>query len=441
MVGSYGFYVDHTPLTDGGGEETVALGVGECASLNSGGICKNISPYTAQSGVTITAPVFIGGNVSGLASSKSVVLQNNGGDDKNISADGNFTFDTEVACYGNYNVTVKTQPTGQTCSLTNGSGTNVTAEVTNVAVVCVGTPAPAFSKAFSPDTIAYGGTSTLTFTIDNTGSSVDATSLDFTDNLPAGVTVADPASASTTCTGGTLTAVAGSGVISYTGGTVAAGSTCTVQADVASNSSGTHVNTTGNLTSSLGNSGTASDSLNVSTTLGTGNPSSYKVTVTKVELWNGIAYIEVFSGAAQLDMVVGGTFPGINNVNLPFGTYSKVKVTFNNSFAVTGMANYSGADYYTTATTFGGQTNLASTPTTTAGSVAEFIFRNPAWGVLNADVAQIFDITPITVGAATDYQPTLRFTITSTAILMGTAGSPASYYLALGAPTGSLVEP
>ena len=138
-------------------------------------------------------------------------------------------------------------------------------------------------------------------------------------------------------------------------------------------------------------------------------------------------------------MVATGTFPGINNVALPFGTYSKVKVTFNNSFAVTGMASYNGVDYYTTATTFWGQTNLASTYTTKAVAAAEFIFRNPAWGALNKDVAQEFDITPITVGAATDYQPTLRFTITSTAILMGTPGNPA--YLSLGAPTGSLVEP
>jgi hypothetical protein len=122
---------------------------------------------------------------------------------------------------------------------------------------------PTFTKIFSPDTIAYGGTSTLTFTIDNSGSLADATSLDFTDNLPAGVTVADPANASTTCTGGTLTAVAGTGVISYTGGSLAAGSTCTLQADVTSTTAGTHNNTSGNLTSSLGNSGTASDSLTV----------------------------------------------------------------------------------------------------------------------------------------------------------------------------------
>jgi hypothetical protein len=123
---------------------------------------------------------------------------------------------------------------------------------------------PPFSKVFSPDTIAYGGTSTLTFTINNSGSLADATSLDFTDNLPTGVTVANPANSSTTCAGGgTITAVAGTAVISYTGGSLAAGSTCTVQADVTSTDAGTHDNTSGDLTSNLGNSGTASDSLTV----------------------------------------------------------------------------------------------------------------------------------------------------------------------------------
>jgi hypothetical protein len=111
-------------------------------------------------------------------------------------------------------------------------------------------PPPTFAKAFAPVGIAFGGVSTLTFTIDNTASSFAATGLDFSDNLPAGIVVATPANASTTCTGGTLTAVAGSGVLSYTGGSVAAGATCTVQADVMGAASGAFVNTTGDLTSS-----------------------------------------------------------------------------------------------------------------------------------------------------------------------------------------------
>ena len=139
-----------------------------------------------------------------------------------------------------------------------GSNGRATAALTVIAAQ----PVPAFSKVFAPDMIAAGGDSTLTFTIDNTGSTLPASSLDFTDDLPAGVTVADPANASVACSGGVLSAASGLGTISYSGGSVAASSTCTISVDVAASVSGVFVNTTGDLTSTLGNSGTANDTLN-----------------------------------------------------------------------------------------------------------------------------------------------------------------------------------
>ncbi len=124
-------------------------------------------------------------------------------------------------------------------------------------------PPPSFAKVFDPGLIGAGGVSTLTFTIDNTGSTTPTTDLAFTDDLPAGVVVASLPNASTTCTGGTLTAAAGTGTVSYSGGTVAAGASCIIQADVTAADPGTYVNTSGTLTSSLGSSGTASSTLQV----------------------------------------------------------------------------------------------------------------------------------------------------------------------------------
>ena len=77
----------------------------------------------------------VGGSVVGLKGT-GLVIQDNGGDDLTISADGTFTFKTAVT--GAYVVLVKTQPTStpaQTCSVQNGKGT-ATANVTNVQVTC-----------------------------------------------------------------------------------------------------------------------------------------------------------------------------------------------------------------------------------------------------------------------------------------------------------------
>src|SRR5208337_1343911 len=65
------------------------------------------------------------------------VLQNNGGNNFSVSANGSFTFTTPIASGANYNVTVLTQPSGpaQICGVTNGSGA-ATANVTTVQVAC-----------------------------------------------------------------------------------------------------------------------------------------------------------------------------------------------------------------------------------------------------------------------------------------------------------------
>jgi len=67
-------------------------------------------------------------------------------------------------------------------------------------------------------------------------------------------------------------------------------------------------------------------------------------------------------------------------------------------------------------------------------------FRMEDWGALNADVTQALDIRPVTVGSSTDYQPTLRFTISNRFRLMGVAADTSTYYFEHGAPVVGIVE-
>ena len=79
----------------------------------------------------------IGGNVSGLVGS-GLVLQNNGGGNLPVAADGSFVFAERLATGVAYNVTVLSQPTSpsQSCAVASGSGSVGSADISNVAVTC-----------------------------------------------------------------------------------------------------------------------------------------------------------------------------------------------------------------------------------------------------------------------------------------------------------------
>ena len=95
----------------------------------SGGNVTNVAVNCA------TTPTYsVGGNLTGL--SGTVVLQDNGGDDLSVSANGPFTFATKLADGSFYGVTVKSNPTGQSCSVSSGSGTVSGGNVTTVGVAC-----------------------------------------------------------------------------------------------------------------------------------------------------------------------------------------------------------------------------------------------------------------------------------------------------------------
>lgn len=80
----------------------------------------------------------IGGTLSGLGSERSVTLDNNGSDTLTVTTNGSFAFANTVAPNKAYAVSVTTQPVGQVCTVTSGSGT-VNAEgdsIDSVRVAC-----------------------------------------------------------------------------------------------------------------------------------------------------------------------------------------------------------------------------------------------------------------------------------------------------------------
>lgn len=83
----------------------------------------------------------VGGTLSGLPTSATVTLQNNGGDNLVVSANGRYWFGSLLASGKAYAVTVLVQPVGASCSVSNASGTidSVGNDITNADVACTAT--------------------------------------------------------------------------------------------------------------------------------------------------------------------------------------------------------------------------------------------------------------------------------------------------------------
>jgi uncharacterized repeat protein (TIGR01451 family) len=124
---------------------------------------------------------------------------------------------------------------------------------------------PSLSASFDPVAIAVGGATTLTFTITNpSANTVALTAVALEDTLPAGLAVASPNGLSGSCGAGSITADPGSQSVSLTGGTIAAGSSCSFSVNVTASAAGEVSDTTGTVASANGGSGnTATASLTV----------------------------------------------------------------------------------------------------------------------------------------------------------------------------------
>jgi hypothetical protein len=84
----------------------------------------------------VTRNFSVGGHVTKLRGLGGLVIQNNGGDDLQIGADGRFTFPTRLPGGAYYNVTIARQPLLDHCEVRKGSGTIHDRDVDDVEVRC-----------------------------------------------------------------------------------------------------------------------------------------------------------------------------------------------------------------------------------------------------------------------------------------------------------------
>ncbi|MBN9412008.1 MAG: DUF11 domain-containing protein [Burkholderiales bacterium] len=232
------------------------------------------------------------------------------------------------------------------------------------------------TKAFAPSSITSGGRSTVTIRLVNSGA-VALSGVAVNDPLPAGMVLADPPSAYTTCAGSTaITAAAGASSALLSGANVAGNGSCEFIFDVEATGSANWVNTipAGNITAAGG----ITNQTPVSATL-TYNPPS-GLTVTKT------------SNPSTL------TFPGQTSrltITLTAGTQS-----------VTGLAV---TDYFTADGTAGAAPNgMAIAPTPSAATTC------PGGVVTAAAGGTQVGLSIATLAAGTSC--TLSVNVTSTAV-------------------------
>jgi 6-phosphogluconolactonase len=116
---------------DGAGDTINSSGGSGNGSIGSG------SGGGGSSGGASAGPFSIGGAVNGL-SGTGLVLLDNGGNALTITGNGGFTFSNAIAAGGAYAVTIQSQPIDptQTCSVANGAGTVSTVNIYSVTVSC-----------------------------------------------------------------------------------------------------------------------------------------------------------------------------------------------------------------------------------------------------------------------------------------------------------------
>ncbi|WMS87295.1 Ig-like domain-containing protein [Pleionea litopenaei] len=290
---------------------------------------------------------------------------------------------------------------------------------------------PSFSTSFNSSTIGPGNESTLTYTITN-GDSFAITDLAFSNTLPAGVTISANPNASSTCLNGSFSAPANGTTISIADYAVEPNSSCNVTVAVTASAAGSYSNVTDDLTSSEGNSGTASATL----TVDTGRP-NIELSITPSSMSRGdIAQVQVvfdnsLNGSLEYNFQSTISLPG----GLAVADFPDVQTTCTN----TSVTANSGSDVATitpTGTmTLGAGASCTSTFNAVATGVGSYLatssltyldsntFTNTVAGFSSASVdiatsAALISFlnNPVAPGSSTDLEITLANTDRSNSV-------------------------
>ena len=176
-----------------------------CTVTNSSGKVASANVTNVAVGCKVTHT--IGGTVTGLSTGASVTLLDNGANALKVTANGTFTFTTPLVVGAAYKVTVSVQPTGELCTVTNGTGTVAAANVTNVAVACKVT----HTIGGTVTGLSTGGSVTL---LDNGANALKLTANGtFTFTTPLVVGAAYKVTVSVQPTGELCTVTSGSGTV------------------------------------------------------------------------------------------------------------------------------------------------------------------------------------------------------------------------------------
>src|SRR6185437_2562362 len=315
-----------------------------------------------------------------------------------------------------------TNTTGNVTSTNGGTGNTASANLT------VASP-PAITKVFGATTIPLNGTTSLTFTIQNPNTGLALTGLAFTDNLPAGLVVAPTPGLSNTCAG-TATAAAGASSVTLSGGTLAAGASCTVAVTVQGVTAGVKNNSVQVTSTEAGTGNTSNASLTVvsppalAKTFGAASiplngSTSLSFTISNPNLTaalSGVAFSDTLPAGLVISTPNGltgscgtGTITatqGTNVISLSGGTLAaNASCTF--SVNVTGIT--AGTQNNTTG-------NVTSVEGSTGGTASASVNV-----VAPPSVAKVFNPSTINVNATTSLTFTITNPTANTAALTGVA--------------------